>query len=325
MKMLTQCLQMSRPVDEAVSSLVRHSETEADTVADGAGAALLRPLDGDAVRDSAVDSALQRSIWWKEIVDPDKAMGGDCYVQRWQEQVMLPADGREAGEMPSFRMASDDGIGVVLLLCLCFSALIVARSQHYLLQGIKEFFSTRRRENLFNDTTDARMQGKYLFAVVLSLSLGILLFDYQQQHFAEEVCQLSPYWLIGANVVMIGGAYLLRTILYAFVNMVFFDREQYAGWMDSYHLLTVAASLLFLPISLLVAFYELDISKWQILFSISAMIVEIFLIFKTYRIFFEGALGFLHLILYLCALEFLPLLTLWKAMVWVTQELTKLV
>ena len=272
-----------------------------------------------------VKTVLNQKIWWGEVVDEQTFNDGKEYVDQWPASVVVPADGRVSGDLLPFSMTTDDYVGSALLMMLAISALLLARSSHFLLISAKAFFSTRKRENLFNDISDARMQGKFFFALVVCASLSILTYDYQQSFYSLSVQEVSPYLVLGVNFSIFSVGYLLRTVLYAFVNTVFFDKESNDNWMESYHLLTVVSGILFLPLALLVVFYELDFSNWQILFLFLASIVEIFLIFKTYHIFFEGALGFLHLILYLCTLEFLPLLTLWKGMVWVTQELTKLV
>ena len=272
-----------------------------------------------------LDSILSHKIWWGDVVDEQAFENGEEYVEQWPASVVVPADGRVSGDPIPFRMTTDDYVGSLLLFMLAISALLLARSAHYLLVSIKAFFSSRKRENLFSDLSDARMQGKYFFSLVLCVSLSILVYNYQQVFFPTVVDWVSPYLLLGGNFAILSMGYLSRTLLYAFVNTVFFDKESNACWQDAYHLLTVFSGVLFLPLALLVVFYEVDFSNWQILFLFSALIVEIFLIFKTYHIFFEGVLGFLHLILYLCTLEFLPLLTLLKGMVWMTQELTKLV
>ena len=272
-----------------------------------------------------LDSVLSDKVWWGGIIKEQTFQNGGEYVDNWPASVVVPEDGRVSGDLLPFNMNTDSYVGPVLLMVLAIAALLLARSCHYLVVNAKAFFSTRRRENLFNDSSDARMQGKYFFSFVLCFALGILMYDFQQVFYPSVTIEISPYMMMGVNLSLLGVGCFMRTVLFAFVNMVFFDRESNSKWLDAYHLLTVFSSVLFLSLALLVVFYEMDFSNWSILFLFMVLIVEIFLIFKTYHIFFEGGLGILHLILYLCSLEILPLLTLWKGMVWLTQELTKLV
>ena len=282
----------------------------------------LRPVEKPQLnRDSLL---ADRFVWERKVLTEDWR-NGDSLVVKGLERVIVPVDGKMAGDPLNFRMASDNYIGSSLLVCFCVIALLVAHAQQYLALSVKEFFNTRQRENLFNNSTEGRVRGSFFFPLALCLALGVLFLDYQQIHFPDVFDEVSPYMILGVNVAGCLLGYGVRTVLYAFVNTVFFDRDQNAKWMEAYGLLTIAASVVMVPLALLVVFYEMDFSDWKILFSISVVIVEIFLIFKTYRVFFEGLLGILHIILYLCALEFLPLLCMWKGMVWVTQELTKLV
>ena len=271
------------------------------------------------------DSLLTDRFVWERPTYSENWRDGDSLVCNNWERIIVPADGKMAGDPLIFRMASDNYVGSVLLVCFCVIALLVAHAQQYLTLGIKEFFNARQRENMFNDSTDGRVQGSFFFPLALCFSLGVLFFDYQQMFLPDVFREVSPYTVLGVNVLGCLLGYGLRTLLYAFVNMVFFDRDRNAKWMEAYGLLTIAASIVMVLLASLVVFYELDFSDWKILFSVSVVLFEIFLIFKTYRVFFEGPLGVLRINLYLCALEILPLLCMWKGMVWVTQELTKLV
>lgn len=282
----------------------------------------IRPVE---VRQINRDSLLaDRFVWERKIPTEDWKDGDSLVVKGW-ERTIVPTDGKMAGDPLAFRMASDNYIGSSLLVCFVMIALLVAHAQHDLALGIKEFFNDRQRENMFNDSLEGNVRGDFFFSLALCFSLGVLFLDYQQIYLPDVFREVSPYMILGINVAGCLLGYGLKTLLYAFVNMVFFDRDQKSKWMESYGLLTIAASVVMVPLASLVVFYEMDFSEWRILFSLSVIMIEIFLIFKTYRVFFEGLLGVLRLILYLCALEFLPLLCMWKGMVWVTQELTKLV
>ena len=263
-------------------------------------------------------------VWEREYPTEDWRDGDSLVGNNW-ERTIVPTDGKMAGDPLSFRMASDNYIGSILLVCFCVIVLLVAHAQQYLALSVKEFFTARQRENMFNDSTEGRVRGNFFFPIALCFSLGVICLDYQQVRWPDVFRDVPPYVILGVNVLGCLAGYGLRTLLYAFVNMVFFERDQNDKWMEAYGLLTISASMVIVPIALLVVFYELDFSDWKILFSVSVVIVEIFLIFKTYRVFFEGLLGVLRIILYLCALEFLPLLCMWKGMVWATQELTNLV
>ena len=285
----------------------------------------LRPMAPTVQREMVVEAALQHDFLLDEALAEKTERADSGVVQPWTASLILPSEGREAGEPLAYRVKTDDFVVGALLLCCLFASFFVARSRHFFVIKSKEFFRTHHRENLFNDSSDERMAGKYFFPFVLCCGLSMLFFNYQQRFFPDVLDAFSPYWLMGGNLAVLCTAYGLRTLLYKFVNTVFFERESYVKWIESYHLLTVVASVLMFPLALLVVFDDLDFEIWRPLFYFSAIFVEIFLIFKTYHIFFRGKLGFLHLILYLCTLEFLPLLSLWKGLVWVTQELTKLV
>lgn len=300
---------------------------EADSAADGRvepvtvqlpKGAKLSPVPTDSAQAQQIIDQIPQ---WICGAGTDTARYSERHLQDWWKEMPPLASGRLAGDPMPFRMGADPYVGSLLLTFFLMAMLIAARSRHYLVSGFKEFFSTRQRENLFSNYTESRLQGRTLFPVAFCVSLGVLFFAYQQQHLPEVVRVLPPYLLLGLNVASCSLAYALRFVLYAFVNAVFFSREQNARWAEAHGLLTVVASLLFLWLALLVVFYQLDFQSWTLLFFAFWGLLEFCLIFKTHCIFSEGRWGFLHIILYLCTLEFLPILSMWKALVWGAQEL----
>ncbi|EJX06670.1 hypothetical protein, membrane [gut metagenome] len=303
------------------------STAEVTNAGDGRGTLVTAQLPkGAKLSPVPTDSALAQQVidqipQWIYEAGTDTARYGERHLQDWWKEMPPLASGRLAGDPMPFRMGADPYVSSMLLSFFLMVMLIAARSRYYLVSGFKEFFSARQRENLFSNYTESRLQGRTLFPVAFCVSLGVLFFAYQQQHLPEVVRVLPPYLLLGLNVVCCSLVYVLRLVLYAFVNAVFFSREQNARWAEAHGLLSVVASLLFLWLALLVVFYQLDFQFWTLLFFAFWGLLEICLIFKTHCIFSEGRWGFLHIILYLCTLEFLPILSMWKALVWGAQEL----
>ena len=73
-------------------------------------------------------------------------------------------------------------------------------------------------------------------------------------------------------------------------------------------LFTVAAEgVLLFPVVMLIAYFELSIQRAAIYVGIVVLFIKILAFFKTILIFFRKNGVFLQIILYLCALEIVPL------------------
>ena len=120
---------------------------------------------------------------------------------------------------------------------------------------------------------------------------------------------------------MVLGYFLLKALLYTAVNHVFFDNKRNGQWMKSQMFITAVEGMLVFPIVLLQVYFDVDTKNVIIYFTVVLVLVKILTIFKCYTIFFSRNIVRLQIILYLCALELMPLLALWRAMVIVANQL----
>ena len=86
--------------------------------------------------------------------------------------------------------------------------------------------------------------------------------------------------------------------------------------MNGMVLIVMVCGLLMLPVTLLAIYFDLSLSTQQNALILIGGASEILLIYKSYITFFRHRGGSLHLILYLCTLEFIPLLLLWRTFNW---------
>ena len=95
-----------------------------------------------------------------------------------------------------------------------------------------------------------------------------------------------------------------------FVNWIFFRREKIFTWQRSYTFLVSVESVIFLIFALVVVYLPIPINIIRIIALVIVVFFEIMLLFKTNQIFFPKMYGTLHLIVYFCTLELMPLLVL---------------
>lgn len=219
-----------------------------------------------------------------------------------------------AGDPVPYRFQTDHFVNISLMVAFFLVVGVISRSRHYLHEQLKGFFYQRTRTNLFTERTDTELRGQIFLVFQTCFMLGVLFFDYVQERQTEVFNQVSPYKILSAGIL--GGVlyYLVKICIYSFVNRIFFSREKCKQWNEALMLTTLAFGLSLLPVGLLVVYFHLEYAHMTGLFLIILGVCKILLYYKCSRIFFSYRYGSVHLILYLCSLEIVPFLMLYKAL-----------
>lgn len=236
------------------------------------------------------------------------------------ETVLQP--GGVAGDPVPYRFKTDNFVTIVLLLSFFLVVWVISRSRHFLQMQVKDFFHSRgERGNLFSETVDTKFRGQVFLIFQTCFVLGLLFFDYTQERQVEVFNQVSPYRILGLSVALTGVYYALKTGLYAFVNSIFFSPAQRVGWTQTYLLSVLGTGLALLPVALFVIYFDMNFDAMAHTVVCILVIDKILLFYKCSRTFFDYTFGWVHLFLYFCALEIVPLLILLRTMVYANSYL----
>ena len=145
-----------------------------------------------------------------------------------------------------------------------------------------------------------------LLMFALLLSLGV-----------QESCFMA--WGRGCLWLILGGGvlalYLLKQLLFAFVNWVFYDRQGVMAWMNCYASWTILMGVPLFLLAVIAVFANLSSQNVLLMLAIGVIAFEMCLFFKGFYIFSSKKYGILQLFVYLCTLELIPLLLVGKALV----------
>lgn len=231
--------------------------------------------------------------------------------------------GLEGVSVP-YTMHRDDGVAVVLLSFFLFTIWVLAHGGNYFARQWKDFFfGARERGSLFvQDTLGERYFGLFL-QLQTAVLFGLLFFIYSTESSTFPLGNYAmPRMLMWTDVCLCVFFFILKRCLYGWVGWTLAHPAQRSVWYDAYSLLMGAQGVLLLPLTFVAV--RLDLDHGGLIFSILAVFIltKILLLYKTFAIFFTGFHGFLMLILYLCALEIVPLLALWSVATSITTTLT---
>jgi len=215
------------------------------------------------------------------------------------------------GTAAPFRLRHDGWSFVPLLLCLLLAASLVVRLRKKFSQLLRAVFFPIPGKADKPATGDPLCPSTRLLAVcLLSLAGAIDIFIYTQHEAGYYLFPETPYILLAAFFVLMLAYFLVKRMTSSFINWIFFQKEKNFTWQRANTFLVTMEAMFFLVLALVVEYLPIPAEEVLIMSLILVVIVKILLLFKTYQIFFPKMYGTLHLFVYFCTLELVPLLAL---------------
>lgn len=220
-----------------------------------------------------------------------------------------------ASELIPMLIWRDDGVVCTMLLCFLLTLLIYGMSKRYLPRRIKSFFYPGKSHKPAEPSVmeDVKRVTPLLYLQV-SLLVGVLFYGYARDAFQLSRTAFISMAHIGIFAVVSLLMLLFKNGLYGLVHNVFFPAPQRQLWAEHISLINLVESLLLFVLTVLAVF--MPFSPMVTLYSlvITLLLVKIFLLFKAFTTFFKKKHGVLHIFVYFCALEAVPLVVLWATL-----------
>ncbi len=238
----------------------------------------------------------------------------DCSFFSGDSLFRAEVSGRKFGfgavETP-FRPRHDAWSGLLIFFCFLLASSLVVRIKKKFGELFREVFLPIPGKTDVPLVDDPLRYSTRLVAVgLISLSAAMATFAFTQRDVAYYPFPETPYLLFVAFVMLWIGYFVAKRWMENFVNWVFFRQEKTLTWERSFTFIYVLESMLFLAFSLVMVYLPISHEEGLFLAICSVVIVKILQLFKTYQIFFPKMYGTLHLIVYFCTLELMPLLAL---------------
>ncbi|MBP3765417.1 MAG: DUF4271 domain-containing protein [Bacteroidaceae bacterium] len=230
-----------------------------------------------------------------------------------------------AGDPVPYQLRTDVFVTSILMLSFFVVMFIFSRSIHVVGTQLKNFFYNRDRKEIFTLKSDSEMKNQAFIVLLASFLLSILAFKYTETALPESFAQISPYKLLGLDMLILLSYYFLKYLAYSVCNWTFFSSQKRSQWMNAYNLIVLCKAMCFFPLVLVVVYFDLPVLTAVYAFLLILAVSEIMVIFKAKQIFFAYKFGLLHLFLYFCTLEMAPLLFLVGTMAYANRYLIEFV
>lgn len=216
-----------------------------------------------------------------------------------------------AGEKPGLYSHSplhDTGSMALLLLSALLITLSYSKGYMYIQSFVHNMFSTRKRDNLFDDHTvsDLGILSALIFNTCVMMGLiafyaiGYLMPG--MQPVLSGSVTLHVVVLVAWSVVF----YLAQLALYYVLGYTFSDSVGTSIWTSGYKASQSLLGLLLFPVAIVLMVYPQTIEITLIIAISLYICARIVFICKGFRIFFNNLQSSIYFILYLCAVEIVP-------------------
>ncbi|MCM1292440.1 MAG: DUF4271 domain-containing protein [Bacteroides sp.] len=200
----------------------------------------------------------------------------------------------------------------VMALLLGLFLLIAINFRHYttfLKTFTQNLFSVRKRPNVFDERSTTN-ETRILVSLILlvCVSEGILMFSCMRHE--GYMLRTMPYVLIFTAVAAI--YYIFQLIAYRTVGFVFTSTNRALMWMKGFNASQSLLGITLIGPAVISLFYP---SASGLLIGIGIFlyaIARIIFICKGFRIFYNNSFALIYFILYLCTLEIIPLIIIYK-------------
>jgi hypothetical protein len=183
-------------------------------------------------------------------------------------------------------------------------------SRSFLIRQAKNFFYIPKTEYAITETS-TEVKSQFFFLLQTCLLLALLYFFYTRTYKASTFILSDEYLLVAILGGIFIGYFFLKYLVYAYVNLVFFDAKRNGQFFRTLLFLNSLEGILLFPIVALLTFFDIPAQTVAYYTLFVVILVKILTFYKSFVIFFRQNGLYLHIILYLCALEIIPLFTLW--------------
>lgn len=228
-----------------------------------------------------------------------------------------------AGDPVPYTVRGDDAVTCMLLACFVLAVAAFAYDRQSILQQLKDFFLAPRADHSSSAETGNRFHLHiYLFLGLQTCLLLAISYYFYITHYVEATYTFGvPYVAIAIFSAVFAAYFACKVIVYTLVNVVFFKSKKTKQWTRTLIFITALEGIALFPAVILQVYFNLPMQNVVYYFIFVLVLTKILTFYKCHIIFFRQIGDFLQIILYLCALEIVPLLSLGGVLVLITDQL----
>jgi len=217
-----------------------------------------------------------------------------------------------AGDPIPYNVHSDNVLTSLLLVSLMLAFISFSGVKNIILQQIKAFFYPAHGSSQEFNQTDTELFTQLFLCFLTAVLSALLFYFYTLTHIGDSFLLPSQYYLIAIYAAIISVYFVVKGLLYTWINNTFFDSKRNEQWMTFLIFVITFEGVLLFPAAMMQIYSEIPVQTIELYLIIVLILVKISTFYHSYDIFFRRNIVQVQIILYLCALELVPLLLLWS-------------
>lgn len=225
---------------------------------------------------------------------------------------VIPIPKYHSGSVRPKDSIAESSLLILLFLVLFFVLRLIGKGGEHALLQLKKIMSSDERIYSTNVTPKSLYPFFWLIdIVILTYAVRLYLIEFTDQSF-----DISGGILLWKILLYVVSFWIVRQLLMLLIGAVFFKRTQISKWFSGMMLIMTLFSFSMLPLIIIhetgLHFSSALLFIWPLIFW---FLPKVFQFAQIPKLFSLRNRGYLYLILYLCALEILPLLLFIKGLV----------
>lgn len=256
----------------------------------------------------AYESAAQDSLYQQSW-----CFGDQCHrrEQRSEYKLVLSPPGRLAVEPRPQTAMNSDGISFLLIILFVFTTLSFQSGYRSVFHRIRYLFEVKKRENIFFDSTVNEANLRSVLLLCLFVLEGIAIYSISLK-VVPQIAWFNVTIMVLCAAGMAALYYFVQLFQYYILGYIFSNKENRTLMVESYISVNLILCIVLFPFVLALIYYPAYPRSLLYIIAFIYLISRIIFIYRGVKIFLRDIYGILYFILYLCALEIVPLLVLYK-------------
>ena len=198
-----------------------------------------------------------------------------------------------------------------LFLLFFIIALRFKNSKKYAVGLFNNLIETRTRQNVFDETV-RETSLLVMLNIMWCVCVGIIGYSCLSNLFGDKITGVPSYLGMLWGMVFAAGYTMLMALCYLGVGTVFSDKAHARLWLKGF----TASQAITTPLLFFTALWAMCLPQYEMSVGISALIIfilsKIVFIWKGFRIFFNQISSWVLFLCYLCSLEIVPLVLMFR-------------
>lgn len=235
-------------------------------------------------------------------------------IELTQTTVDIPDNWETGLEGSSKQNSIEENSGILTVIVLLFILILLnfKDCKKLFSRYIEELRNNKKRENAFDEHTNNESRLNILTIFQYIAYGGFLLYEIAEHSVGQYANSAYNYINLLYITLLFAAYYIFQTVAYSVVGYTFTTKEDTSRWLRAFNASQALAGVFIIIPSLIILFYPSTFEVMSAIAIVSYFLCRLSFIIKGFSIFYDNIFSLIYFILYLCSLEIIPVIFMYK-------------